>query len=110
MIQPSVVTPPIEPMAHASRPIVCGLVATELHDAYWRAHGVQCIRRGRKQPVQPGVVLFLLIEQDQLVLFDLPSLADHLAWRDATLTRLRVVAIEDAPYPERVDRHDAQAG
>ena len=103
MIQASVVTPPIQPMAHASRPIVWGLVATELHDAYWRAHGVQCIRRGCKQPLQSGVDLFLLIEQDQLVLFDLPSLADHLAWRDATVTRLRVVGLEDPPYPERVD-------
>lgn len=103
MIQTTVVTSTIQPMAHLRRPIVWGLLATELHDAYWCAHGVQCIRRGRKQILQPGVDLFLLIEQDQLVLFDLPSLADHLAWRDATVTRLRVVALEDAPYPERVD-------
>jgi len=87
----------------ASRPTVWGLSADELHDGYWRAHGVQCIRRGTAVRLQPSADLFLLLEPDQLVHFDVRALADRLAWRAARVTRLRVVDHHDEPYGEQVE-------
>lgn len=84
-------------------PQIWGLNAEQLHDAYWRTHGIQCIRRGAKQQLQPGVDLFLLVEPEQLVLFDLSLLIDRLAWRRAAVTRLRVVTLEEDRYAEKVD-------
>lgn len=85
------------------RPALWGLTAPELHDAYWNAHGVQCVRRGRHEKLQRGADLFLLIEPDQLVLFDVRSMAERLAWRAAAVTRLRIVDQSDESYGELVE-------
>jgi hypothetical protein len=82
---------------------VWGLTASDLHDAYWGGLGVQCVRRGRSEPFQPGADLFLLVEPDQHVLFDLIGLMEHLAWRGATVTRVRVTEGQGTPYREQVD-------
>ncbi len=71
-------------------------------------------RLGVKQ--SGGVDLFLLIEPDQLVRFDICDLADHLAWRAAAVTRLRVLAQASETLHSRPDsRHlrqtdNSQAG
>src|SRR5438552_17714959 len=78
-------------VAPAHSPRLWGLSAPQLLDAYWRSRGVQCVRRGERQPLLRGADLYLLIEPDQMVLFDLPALADHLIWHNAAVTRLRLV-------------------
>lgn len=93
----------------AARPTIWGLDAIRLHDAYWRAHGVQCIRRNQTEPFQPGADLYLLLEPDQLVIFDLIALADRLAWRAALVTRLRVVDHHDDRYGEQLELDPAGA-
>ncbi|MCZ6834489.1 MAG: sugar transferase, partial [Planctomycetota bacterium] len=90
----------------SDRPTVWGFQACELHDAYWRAHGVQCIVRGQTTSIQSGADLYLLIEPDQLVVFDVMALADRLTWRAARVTRLRVVDNHDDPYGELLDLDD----
>ncbi|MEM7228439.1 MAG: sugar transferase [Planctomycetota bacterium] len=87
-------------------PRVWGLSATELHDAYWRARGVQCIRRGERQPLQRSAELFLLVPAGQLVLFDLAPIAEHLRWHDALVTRLRLIDHDDDGYSEHVVTDD----
>lgn len=84
-----------------------GLSAAQLHDAYWHARGVQCIRRGMKEPFQRAAELYLLIEPDQLVLFHLASLSDRLTWNNAAVTRLRLTDANDFPYSEHVVVDDA---
>ncbi len=86
-----------------TRPTVWGLTAEQLHDAYWRCSGVQVVRRGERGHLQRGADLFLLIEPDQLVLFDLAGLAERLAWRAALITRLHLLTPDDESYRERVD-------
>lgn len=88
-------------------PTIWNLRADDLHEAYWRGHGVQCIRRGEPAAFQDGADLFLLIEPDQLVVFDVPALADRLAWRAARLTRLRVVDHHDSSYGEHIEVDEA---
>ena len=83
--------------------VLWGLTPRELHDAYWAAHGVQVVRRGERFTRQRGVDLYLLLEPDQLVRFDVLDLGGHLAWRAAAVTRLRVVLRHSAPYNERAE-------
>jgi lipopolysaccharide/colanic/teichoic acid biosynthesis glycosyltransferase len=86
----------------ATAPRVWGLSARQLHDAYWRAQGVECVRRGEGTPPEPGADAYLLLEPDQLVVFDLREIAEPLQWTRATLCRLRVVEAADEAYRERV--------
>jgi len=73
-----------------------------LHDAFWRSKGVQCVRRDRRVRVQRGAELFLLIEPDQLVLFNLAELIERLTWHNAAVTRLRLVDRSESRYSEHV--------
>jgi len=83
-------------------PRVWGLSAVQLHDAYWHARGVQCIRRSRRVRWQRGAELYLLIEPDQLVLFDIAPLSERLTWHNALVTRLRLTDEDNVPYSERI--------
>ncbi len=83
-----------------------GLGPRDLHDAYWRARGVQVVRRGEPQHLQRGAELYLLLETQQLVLFDHSSLTDPILWRGAALTRLRLMWVDQQRYTERVDVDD----
>jgi lipopolysaccharide/colanic/teichoic acid biosynthesis glycosyltransferase len=105
MIQPAPTTPPAAPATHETAPdapTVWGLRPRELHDAYWRARGVQCIRRGTEPTLDPAAELLMLLEPDQLVLFDLHDIAERLTWHGAAVTRLRLIEHVELPYSERV--------
>lgn len=90
----------------ATRPLdhprLWGLTARRLHEAFWHARGVQCIHRGEGGPLQRAAELYLLVEPDQLVLFNLSELSDRLAWRNASVTRVRLVDKHREPYSEHV--------
>ena len=89
------------------RPSIWGLTAPQLHEAYWRSRGVQCVHRGEAAKLSRNAELFLLLEPGQMVLFDLHKLVDRLVWHKAAVTRLRVVDQEDECYREQVitDKH-----
>lgn len=92
-----------------------GLSAAQLHDAFWRSHGILCVRRGQAVAGTPadgigaatpsgraGADAFLLLEPEQLVLFDLREIAASLQWTRAELCRLRVDEAGEESYRERV--------
>ena len=83
-------------------PAIWGLSPRQLHDAFWSARGVQTVRRGEAGTLQRAADLYLLIEQDQLALFDLASLRDRLTWRRAAVTRLRLIEQDVDHYSEHV--------
>jgi lipopolysaccharide/colanic/teichoic acid biosynthesis glycosyltransferase len=85
-------------------PRIWGFSARELHDAFWRSKGVQCVRRGRPGALERGADLFLLLEPDQLVLFEIAPLIDRLTWHSAGITRLRLVDQGQERYSEHVVR------
>ena len=91
-----------EPAAGAE-PTLWGLTVPELHDAYWRARGVQVVRQGVAAEFERGAEIFMLIEPQCLVLFDLKSAIERLLWRNALVTRLRVVDEHIDRYSERLD-------
>jgi lipopolysaccharide/colanic/teichoic acid biosynthesis glycosyltransferase len=81
---------------------IWGLSVRELHDAYWRGRGVQCIRAGVHVPVERAADLYLLLDPDQLVLFDLGEILERVAWRRAHLTRLQLEIPERNFYAEHI--------
>ena len=86
-----------------AEPRLWSLTARQLHDAYWHAHGVQCVRLGQKQPIQRAAELYLLVDADQLVLFPLGELTSRLTWHNALVTRMRLVDESSDRYSERVE-------
>jgi lipopolysaccharide/colanic/teichoic acid biosynthesis glycosyltransferase len=90
------------PPAIATAPRLWGLGAAELLDAYWRSRGVQCVRRGERTTLQRAAELYLLVEPDQLALFDVAALSERLTWHAALVTRLRLVDEDAEPYSEHV--------
>ena len=87
----------------SAEPRLWSLTARQLHDAYWHAHGVQCVRLGQKQPIQRAAELYLLVDPDQLVLFPLSELTSRLTWHNALVTRMRLVDESSDRYSERVE-------
>lgn len=91
-----------EPQAAATLPRLWGLSAKRLHEAYWHARGVQVVARGERATLQRAAELYLLAEADQMVLFRLAPLSERLTWRNARVTRLRLIDRHNDPYHERV--------
>ena len=57
-------------------PRIWGLDADRLLDLVWQQQGIVVVRRGCHQPIDILAQRFLLLENDELVLFTLPSHID----------------------------------
>ncbi len=83
-------------------PRLWGLDCNALHEAYWASHGVACVQLGSQKEPQRGADLYLLLEKDQAVAFDLRRIAESLLWNQAHITRLRIIEREAPAYSERI--------
>jgi len=81
---------------------IWGLDAIEVHDAYWASVGVACVRLGSGVDPDRGADVFLLLEPDQLVVFDLRQISETLLWNAAHLTRVQLVEPVKDGYRERL--------
>ena len=81
---------------------IWGLDAIEVHDAYWASVGVACVRLGSGIEPDGGADVFLLLEPDQLVVFDLRQISETLLWNAAHLTRVQLVEPVKDGYRERL--------
>ena len=79
---------------------VWGLDARGLHDRFWLARGLRVIRRGEGRLRGPSADTFLLLEPDDLVLFDPPAARDR-------LVSVRLTERGQDGYTERVVADDA---
>jgi lipopolysaccharide/colanic/teichoic acid biosynthesis glycosyltransferase len=64
--------------------------------------GVACVRLGSGVGPDPGADVFLLLEPEQLAVFDLRALAETLLWNAAHLTRVQLIDPEQGGYRERL--------
>ena len=81
---------------------IWGLNAREIHDAWWRGRGVQCVRIDSAFAPVPGAELFLLLHRHQMVAFDLALIAESMVWSQSRATRVRIVERDDGDYRETV--------
>ncbi|UCD76419.1 MAG: sugar transferase [Phycisphaerales bacterium] len=82
-------------------PMVWGLDALELHDRFWASHGVQVVRRGDNRTSDHRSATFLLLEPEDLVIFDLCLAAGWLRRRNR-LVRVLLLESDAPPYSEQV--------
>ena len=92
--------------AESALPRIWGLNPLELYERYWRSHGVQVVRRGRTTVERNGPSLFLLLDPDELIVFDLPPRCRRLRHRRAGLMRVDVVDPDQESYAERIEAGD----
>ena len=81
---------------------IWGLEARDIHDAWWRGRGVQCVHIGSEFAPVPGAELFLLLHRHQMVTFDLALIAESMVWNQSRATRVRIVERDDGDYRETV--------
>jgi lipopolysaccharide/colanic/teichoic acid biosynthesis glycosyltransferase len=97
---------------------IWGLSVQELHDAYWRTCGVQCLRPNTRVPPARKADLYMLLAPQQLVLFDLSHIVNRLVWHGAALTYVHVLdlfaptyreqaIVDDQGFVQRIARHYA---
>lgn len=101
----TVMRPP--PARHAPARKWWGLDLDGLYDRFWAASAVHVVRRGGGGELDArGPSLYLLIDADTRVLFDLRSVRKTMSWLTPRLLRLRIVDARDASYQELVVTDD----
>ena len=88
-------------------PTVWGLNASQLHDAWWRGRGVQCVHRDSDFEPSSGAELFLLLDPGQIVSFDLADIAEMIVWSSARAFWISVIERSDESYKEELIRTSA---
>jgi lipopolysaccharide/colanic/teichoic acid biosynthesis glycosyltransferase len=79
-----------------------GLSILELHDRYWASRGVQAIRPSGARPRSSGTRLFLLLDDDQVALFDLKPVLSRMNWVKPRVLRVRIVQQDPVEYAESI--------
>ena len=95
-------SPPSTNERTQTAPKMWGLGAHELHQAYWNTRGVQPVVRGDHGKVPRDAELYLLIEPDQLVIFDIRPIIKRMTWNNAMVTRVRILREGQTRYREHV--------
>ena len=87
-------------------PTIWGCTPRNAHDRFWAAFGVQVVRQHERSEIVDGAELFLLCEEENLVLFGLSQVLDTLYWIDPSLLMLRVRDSRPREYQETVVTDD----
>lgn len=88
------------------RPTCWGMTARDLHDRRWALRAVQVVRRGEGATPARGPELYLLLEPDDLTLFDPAPVVKRLAWLKPRVMRLRVSDADAEAMRERVSQDE----
>jgi lipopolysaccharide/colanic/teichoic acid biosynthesis glycosyltransferase len=81
---------------------IWGLSAAELHDRYWASKRVQVVRLGSNAMASKGPAMYLLIEPEDLVVFELGPLIKQFNRLRPRALRLRIRDDHTQPYAEIV--------
>lgn len=81
---------------------VWGADDVALHDRFWANKRVQIVRRAVTDVDRHGPALYLLVDRDDLVLFNLAPVVKHLNWIKPRAMRLRISDQKADAYVERV--------
>ncbi len=81
---------------------VFGLSLREVHDRAWASKGVQVVRRGAGEVEARGPLLYLLVDEADLLFLDLTETLRELNWLKPRAMRLRVIDRHADPYVESV--------
>ena len=85
---------------------VWGMDASQLHGQFWASHGVQIVRSGDAASIDRNASLYLLLDADLLVLFDIESTLKSIAWNRADVVYVRLADGQERQFRERVITSD----
>lgn len=85
---------------------IWGLTPSEIHKAAWRGKGVQAVHRGERFERCEGVEIYLLLEESQLVIFDLGKIAELLVWTSTSTTHVEILEQGQERYREELSRSE----
>ncbi len=80
-----------------------GLGVIEIYNRCWSSFGVEVVRRGQKQEAATGPQFYLLLEQNDLVLFNLRVLVNQFNWLKPSAIRLRITDSHGEGYHEYIE-------
>jgi len=80
-----------------------GLDQFELHDRCWASRGIQVVRRQRNSVQRRGPQFYLLIDSNDLVLFNLKPIIAQFNWLKPSAVRLRITDSRSDDYSEVVE-------
>lgn len=95
------------PVARTHVPTVWGLAPRDVHDRYWASKGVLVVRRGITEVPLKGPRLFLLVDADDLVIFDVSRPLKLLNSLKPRALRIRVVDRHEEEYEETVQTDES---
>ena len=87
-----------------SSPVIWGLTASELHDSWWRSHGVQVVCRGSDFKPLPEAEVFLLLPRDIMVIFAIEEVTPALVWSLSDLIPIVLYEKDEDAYREEIRR------
>ncbi len=87
-------------------PRIWGLSPQELHERFWASRGVQVVQRGCESSFVSSAELYLLVDPDALVVFELHELVDVLSWLAPRLLVVRLADGHHDGYREAVECDD----
>ncbi len=90
------------PPSSAAASRIWGMDLRAAHDRYWASKGVQVVRLGRTKVEERGPLLYLLVEEPDLLFLDLSRAVRELNWLKPRALRLRVTDRHADPYVETV--------
>lgn len=81
-----------------------GLSTEDLHSAWWRSKGIQCVHRGEEFSPVEGAELFLLLDPDQCVVFELEEIVESIVWGMSGGLRLKIKGMSSETFREELRR------
>jgi lipopolysaccharide/colanic/teichoic acid biosynthesis glycosyltransferase len=85
---------------------VWGMDIAQLHEQFWASHGVQVVRSGDAARIDKNASLYLLLDSNLLVLFDLERTIDRGAWNRTDVVYARLTDQQEHLFRERVVTSD----
>lgn len=81
---------------------VWGLTPIQLHDRFWAARGVQVVRKGSTEAIDPKAELYMLLTGNSLTMFRLNQLLDTLNWLRPKILFIRLRNTAEHGYREHL--------
>ncbi len=96
--------PPASSPATEGEPRLWGRDSRRLHDSYWATRCVQVVRAASDPDAidVSGPALYVLLDHDQLALFNLAPILRKISWLKPRVARVRVTEVDRSAYVERV--------
>lgn len=90
----------VRPTSRREYPTVWGLRPDDLLDRFWAARGIQVVRQGQMETIEPEAELYLLTPRRAMTIFKLGRAINLLRWQKLRILFVRLEDSRDLGYRE----------